>query len=277
MEEDFNEAELDKLIDESFNKELHNVMANKIAPYTCHFLKQEGEKVKPFASGVLAKLGGSYYILTASHVIEDWSNQNKLFLEVQPEFYVSVAGKGSGTEIHKDRKIDIAYIKLAKKMIPILKMWYQFLTISKFLHNRKSVLEANYCVFGFPSQLSKTKNGVFKSKAVGYHLKPIPDKVYRHYGFDFLSHYVLEFKGKATNIETGVREKIRTQHYGLSGGGLWYITLDFKRNKLISRAHLIGIMSEFRRDRYDCLVANRIEIILATLHHDEGLQIKQKK
>lgn len=97
------------------------------------------------------------------------------------------------------------------------------------------------------------------------------DKVYEHYGLNPISHYALEFWGKATNIKTNKQEKIKTQHYGLSGGGLWYIDIGFdeKNGKIISDATLVGIMTEFRRAKYDCLIANRIEILLASIRKNE--------
>jgi hypothetical protein len=34
---------------------------------------------------------------------------------------------------------------------------------------------------------------------------------------------------------------------------------------MVSDAALIGIMTEFKREKYDYLIANRIEIVLATI------------
>lgn len=268
--------DLDAFIDQQIHQELQKLILNEIGPYTCHLLKQgQGEDMKPFASGVMAELGGSCYILTASHVIEDWSDQNKLFLEVRNGNYISVVGKGVGTGIGKDT-IDVAYIKLKPELSSLLKGWYKFLPIFRFLKHNKLLLEANYCVYGFPVSLSRKADGKLKSLGAAYYLKPLPDEVFEHYGFDFLAHYVLEFKGKAINIKTGIEEKIKIEHNGLSGGGLWYATVDFDGGKFISEAKLIGIMTEFRKAKYECLIANRIEIVLASLHQNEGLQFKKK-
>jgi hypothetical protein len=92
-----------------------------------------------------------------------------------------------------------------------------------------------------------------------------------------LSHYSLEFFGKATNIKSNNVEKIKTEHYGMSGGGLWYIDIgvDEEKGQLTSDATLIGIMTEFRRAKYDCLIANRIEIVLASIHNNEGEKFEE--
>jgi hypothetical protein len=265
--------ELDKYIDSLINAELCKLITNEIGPYTCQLLKQDPVKgLIPFASGVFAELGGSYYILTASHVIEDWSDTNRLFLEIK-NGHMSVVGKACGTEIEREQKIDVAYIKLKDVAIPLLKQWYKFLSIEKFLHHEKVFDEANYCVYGYPVANPKNENG--KTIGAAHYVRPNPDKVFDYYGFDPLSHYVLEFKGRAVNIKTGETEKLKTEHYGLSGGGLWYTTIEYNDEKFISKAQLIGIMTEFRKGKHYCLIANRIEVLLASLHRNEGLELKQ--
>ncbi|MDP2338709.1 MAG: hypothetical protein Q8N05_20120, partial [Bacteroidota bacterium] len=106
-------------------------------------------------------------------------------------------------------------------------------------------------------------------------LSPNQDKVFSYYGLDPLSHYALEFKGKAVNLHTGKPEKIKAEHYGLSGGGLWYTDIKAYNGKFRSEARLIGIMIEFRKGKHECLIANRIELLLASLHKNEGISIKK--
>ena len=270
-------VEFDKYIDTLINAELNKLVSEKIAPYTCQFLKCDTTKaLVPFASGVLAELGGNYYILTASHVIEDWSDSNKLFVEIS-EGHVSIVGKAYGTEETED-KLDITYIKLKPAIVPLLKAWYQFLTLDKFLEHNKSLFEANYCAYGYPVAYQKRdKNDQLKPLGVAHWGKPIQDKVFFHYEFNPLAHYVIDIQGKGTNTKTGVYEKINLEHYGLSGGGLWYTKLEHKRDKFISDACLIGIMIEFRKGKYNCLIANRIEVIIAAIQMHESVKLVPEK
>lgn len=269
--------ELDNYIDHLINQELGKLLEQDIGPYTCQFLKlKSGKDLIPFASGVLAELGGSHYILTASHVIEDWSNDNKLFIEIEDGGHISVVGKGCGTEMEKEEKIDVAYIKLKDAIVPILRRWYRFLPIERFLHHEKLLDEANYCSYGFPVANPKNEKG--KTIGAGYFVRPNQDKVFEHYGFDALSHYVLEMQGKPINIKTGQPEKLKVEHYGLSGGGLWYTTIELDDQDIfVSEAHLIGIMTEFRKAKYYSLIANRIETLLAMIHQNEGFDPKGLK
>src|SRR5690606_36973993 len=130
--------------------------------------------------------------------------------------------------------------------------------------------------FGYPVVNKRKESDGIRTFASGYFLMPVYDKVYEYYSLDFLTHYVLEFRGKAINIKTGKSEKIKTEHYGLSGGGLWYIIIEFdeKKGELVSKAFLIGIMTEFRRGKYDCLIANRMEIILGMIQRNENINLQ---
>jgi hypothetical protein len=268
MEKENNE--LDAHIDQLINEQYVKLIEGDIGLCTCQLFKNDiGDHTTPFASGVFASIGENHYLLTASHVIHDWSDSNKLFVQIGDN-YISIVGKGCGTEMDKEEKIDSAYIKLKPELVPYLLMHYRFLPSHKMLHDEKIFHEPNYCAFGFPVINKRKETG--KTFGSAYFMRSSYDKVYEHYGLDPLAHYSMEFLGKATNIKTNAVEKIKTEHYGLSGGGLWYIdvSLDEEKGELVSDATLIGIMTEFRRAKYDCLIANRIEIILATIKQNEG-------
>lgn len=265
--------DLDEFIDHLINAELVKLIEGDIGLCTCQLFKHDsGKETVPSASGVFVSLQDSFYLLTASHVIEDWSDSNRLFVQIKND-YVAIVGKGCGTEVGKEEKIDSAYIKLKPELVLLLAQWYRFLPYSRFLCDMKVFDEANYCAFGYPVINKRKENDKVKTFGSAYFMRPLPDKVFEHYNLNPLSHYVLEFKGKAVNVKTGKVDKIKTEHYGLSGGGLWYIIMEFDEEKveIVSESFLIGIMTEFRKAKYECLIANRIEIVLASLEHNEGL------
>ncbi|MCK6648203.1 MAG: hypothetical protein L6Q66_00980 [Bacteroidia bacterium] len=261
-------SEFDDHIDRLINAEYVKLIEGDIGLCTCQLFRHDTTNAIPFASGVFVHLGDNFYLLTASHVIEDWSDSNKLFVALGDGF-VSIVGKGCGTEIDKNEKIDAAYVKLKPELVPYLSRYYRFLPYENILHQEKILHEPNYCAFGYPV-INKRKDGE-STFGSAYFMRGSYDKVYEHYSLNPLSHYSLEFLGKAVNIKTNKTEKIRTEHYGMSGGGLWYIDIGFDEDKeeLVSHAKLIGIMTEFRRSKYDCLIANRIEIVLASIKSNE--------
>ena len=263
--------DLDDYVDELINAEYVKLIQGDIGQCTCQLFKKAlDDTTTPFASGVFTFLGESFYLLTASHVIEDWSDSNKLFVKVG-ESFVSVVGKGCGTEIENSEKIDTAYIKLKQEIVKILVQHYRFLPFQKILHQRKIFNEPNFCAFGYPVINKRKQENKTETFGSAYFLKAANDKVFDYYNLKPLYHYVLEYSGKAINIKTNTHEKIRTEHYGLSGGGLWYIDIGFdeERGVLISEVTLIGILTEFRRSKYSCLIANRMEIVLASIYKNE--------
>ena len=267
------DEELDAYIDSLITAEYVKLIEGDIGLCTCQLFKHDLIKgAVPFASGVFVFLGDDFYLLTASHVIEDWSDSNRFFVKVKDD-YVSIAGKGCGTEMEKEEKIDAAYIKLKPQLVPLLVQWYRFLPYERFLFDEKIFHEPAYCAFGYPVINKRKEPSGIKTFGSAYYMIPSQDKVFEYYSLNPLTHYVLEFQGKAINIKTEQLEKIKTEHYGLSGGGLWYIIMDYDEEKeeIVSEAYLIGIMTEFRRGKYDCLIANRIEIVLTMLQNNEGI------
>ena len=272
MNEELENEELDAYIDSLISAEYVKLIEGDIGLCTCQLFKHDPVKgVLPFASGVFVFLGDDFYLLTASHVIEDWSDLNRLFVKIKDD-YVSIAGKGCDTEMEKEEKIDAAYIKLKPQLISLLAQSYRFLPYDQFLFNEKIFDEPSYCAFGYPVINKRKEASGIKTFGSAYYMLPSQDKVFEYYSLNTLTHYVLEFQGKAINIKTEQLEKIKTEHYGLSGGGLWYIIIDFdqEKNKIVSEAFLIGIMTEFRRGKYDCLIANRIEIVLTMIQNNES-------
>lgn len=264
MEEEY--GELDAHIDQVINQSLSNIAKFDIGLSTCQLLRHDPLKdlMLPFASGVFIEVADEYFMLTASHVVEDWSNENKLFVKVN-ESYVSLVGKACGTVIEKEQRIDCAYIRLKPEIVPILDSVYRFLPPEKCLHPAQMVHEATYCVLGYPVALG--------NRAMSYFTHAAPDKVFEHYGLHPLQHYVMLYEGKGINIQSGAHEKFKIEHYGLSGCGLWYINLDINEGdmRMIGEARLLGIMTEFRTGKFQCLIANRLEIVIASIRHNEGI------
>lgn len=101
MDKELQNKELDDYIDSLISAQYVKLIQGDIGLCTCQLFKQDSLKgVLAFASGIFVFLGDEFYLLTASHVIEDWSDSNRLFVKIKDD-YVSIAGKGCGTEMEK--------------------------------------------------------------------------------------------------------------------------------------------------------------------------------
>lgn len=255
---------------------LNKLMREEIAPHTCQLFEQGSDgQMKPYASGVLAMLGGTHYLLTASHVTENWSNDHQLFTRTR-KGYVSIVGDLRETDIEKSNGLDLAYIKLDANVVPAIEAGHKFLPISKFRKHSKLLDSTQYCVIGFPTINKKIVDGKLKTGASGYFLHPSADKVYEHYRLNPTTHFALEMKGKGTDLIIGEVGKFKTEHYGLSGCGLWLVLLNSDGTSYTADFRLVGIMTEFKKGKYHCLIGNRIDVILDALQRYEGLSLSPR-
>ena len=263
-------------INEEIDAELRRLTSEEIGPSTCQIFEKKENEMQPYASGVLAQLGGHHYILTASHVTEDWSDEHQLFLKIHGG-YISIVGIVRETDIKKSNNIDLAYIKLEKAVVEELKKGNKFITIGKFTRHLKLLDAMQYCIFGYPVVNQKREEGVLKTSGMAYYVQGSKPLVLEHYKLDSSTHFALDFKGKGIDIKSGEKIKFKGVHYGLSGCGLWLIKMNKVGGIYNSEARLIGIMTEFNRSKYDCLIGNHIDIILESLRKFEEFKYKEIK
>lgn len=81
-------------------------------------------------------------------------------------------------------------------------------------------------------------------------------------------------EGKGTNLTDAEKTKINDKFHGISGCGLWLIFTykDGEEHKVDYR--LIGIMTEFRKGKFYCLIGNKIQLVVDALNSLEGLKIQ---
>jgi hypothetical protein len=265
----------------AFNPELDAAldysMGEMLLPHTCQIFEQdENSKMKPYGSGVMAMLGGNRYLLTASHVADAVASGKTLYIRKR-KGYMMIAGSFKVTNKRLLPEIDLAYVRLAPEMTPYLNGGYDFLPLSGFRNHSRLLDAAQYCVVGYPTDSTREVDGQLESVAQCYQLQPAKAKVYEHYGYDPSIHFVLEYKGKGTDIRTGKPKKIRIQPYGLSGCGLWLTLPNYENDSWIIDFKLIGIMTEFRQGKYLCLVGNKIDFLVNLVREFEGLDFTTRQ
>jgi hypothetical protein len=262
---EFNE-ELDRKVDE--------LMKEEMLPSTCQFYVKEDSKMVKHASGVFVETKNFLFVLTASHVVEELSDSKPLFVKIHGGF-VSMLGLVQQSDLDRSKNADVAYIKLNTAIHKDLRASYKFIPISKFRHHPVTLDASNYCVFGYPTESVEKIEGKEVSKAMGYVVRPAKEKVFNYYKLDSLGHYVMEFKGAGISIETGQKSKVISEPYGLSGCGLWYILVSKNAEGNFEIDYrLIGIMTEFRKGKYHCLIGNKINIILKAFTDFDGIKFR---
>jgi hypothetical protein len=182
------------------------------------------------------------------------------------------------TEINKSKGVDLAYIKIDKEMLPGLEKPYKFLTIDRFRKHNQMLDGSNYCVLGFPEKNLKIENGTLATGASFYLTSSTNEKPYNYYKLDKNDFFIVTMKGKGKDLLNNEISSIDSRFYGLSGGGLWLLiyTLDPLTNSYTADYKLIGILTEFKKCKYFCLIANKIHLIINAFKVIEGLKFNEK-
>ena len=246
--------------------------------HTVQFFFKTDEGLRPYGSGVLALIHGSYFILTASHVADYLEkDKNDLYIRVDKKGYINVLGEIKYTEIDKSKGVDLAYIKVDNQMIEPLSKPYKFLSTNKISKHNMMLDGMNYCVIGFPERNIKFEDGFMETGASFYLTHATNGNPYEYYKLSKEDFFIVDMKGKGTDMESGQTGPINTEFWGISGCGLWFLkyNLDPNTNKHSVDYSLIGIMTQFKKGKYFCLIANKIHLVIEALKVIEGFKFNQ--
>lgn len=254
------------------------LVEKELLRYTIQLFKKTEKGLRPYGSGVLAFLHGTNFIITASHVADYLEvDSNQLYIRVSKKGFINVIGIINYTEIETSKGVDLAYIKISSEMLEPLSSSCKFLTIDKFSKHSQLLDGMNYCVVGFPENNIRLDSTQLETGASFYVTRASSNKVYEHYKLNKSDFLIIDMKGKGTDLISGDKKKINTHFYGISGCGLWFLTynLDPNSNEYWISYKLIGIMTEFKKGKYFCLIANKIHLFLNALTVIEGFKFKE--
>lgn len=256
---------------------IKQLIDEKLIRHTCQFFVKGESGLEPMGSGVFTLIHNTHYIITASHVAEIISGDDEVFVQVDHKKYINIFGEIKLTDIDKSKGVDLAYIKLADELIEPLKKPYHFLTIDKIRKHHNLFDASNYCILGFPENNVKRENGVLKTGAVSYITIPSKDNRYEYYNLSKEDCYILDIAGKGKSIFTGERSKVNTHFHGISGCGLWLLIIEQEpeTKEIFIDYRLIGIMTEYKKGKYFCLIGNRIYLIIEAWKVIEGHKFRE--
>ena len=230
--------------------------------------------IKSLGTGVLLYTNKKYLILTASHVAKD----ETFYIVVKNELkYIS---REYVKEVRKDSgKIDLSYIILDNQVADLINHEYTFLTEKDILLSYKSNASMlNYLVVGYLERTTKINiaENTIHTIATTFNLKMSNEKAYDFHKTNKEFQISLDFKGKLENYRLNINEKI-PDPYGLSGSGLWGLFHKPDSLKYKFECKLIGIMTEFKKVKYHCLIGNKIEILVESIESQEKIKINTSK
>ncbi|MBP6234858.1 MAG: hypothetical protein KA270_00905 [Saprospiraceae bacterium] len=253
-----------------FDNIINGFIDNNIRYYTIQFFKKTGaDTFAPEGTGVLVHIFNVFCVFTASHVIENLEDKNLLYFRYGPEKYISSSGiiRVSDYKISKNHP-DIAYIILEKEVIEQLgKIGLKFLKQNKVLPFHKGLQVTQYAIYGFPTDFVKIENDIMINGGNLFIGPMANDKPYTYYNYSKDTHFIMPYTNPR-NISTNEKTETRPI-YGMSGSGLWFISVTKILDEYTYDYHLIGIMNEFKtHGKYQIIVGNKINLITDQLFAD---------
>lgn len=202
---------------------------NYLLRHTIQFFYKTDAGLRPFGSGVLALIHDAHFILTASHVADYLEKEeNHLYVRVDKKGYINVLGDIKYTDIDKSKGVDLAYIKLDQQMIPHFIKPYKFLTIDKIARHSKMLDGMNYCVIGFPEKNIKFESGSMETGASFYLTSATNENPYNYYKLPKEDYFIVEMKGKGTDVESGKWKVYDDRHAFLWYKRLWTLVFNLQ-------------------------------------------------
>jgi len=264
--------------DQAIDPILKKILSEHLVRHTCQFFEKGKKRLKPYGSGVLVLIHGKHLIFTASHVANAIAQEGKdLFIRVGLRDYINVLGDIKYTDIGNSIGIDLACIKIDPQMIEPLSKPYIFLTIEGIRKHNRMMDAMNYCVIGFPENNINDNKGHLDTGATAYFTTPSNDKRYLHYKYNKKDWVIVDMNGKGTDINTSERKRVNTHFYGLSGCGLWLLLLnkDPQKEEYSYDYKLIGIMTQFKKERFFCLIGNKIHLFIDAFKILENMKFRE--
>lgn len=247
----------------NFDKVIISHINNYIRFHTIQLFRKSGSTVFTTEStGVLVDFYGVFCLFTSKHIVDDTFEHNLLYFKLGPEEYILCSGTTEESEIIKNNKnLNLAYIVLDLPIAEsLIEIGYQFLPSEKILPRHDACEVQQYGIVGFP----KTTNGHHQENTHAngsFIIGPMaPDNYYDNHIYTKKENFIMPY-APPQEIMTGIKTKSKDL-YGMSGSGLWNISISKNYETAIYSYHLIGIITElYIHKRQHFLIATKINLL----------------
>jgi hypothetical protein len=253
---------------------IHRVTARKMARHTCRlFIKDEKGKPAPKGSGILFMVKGVHFLLTASHITQNWSDDNHIYIKTGNNNFIALVGGLRETDFYKGKHVDLSYVKIAESIVSELQKSYVFLPYSKISENKDLTKNVIYSIIGYPEITKEGTEEDFTSEAQAYFLQPCSQTMYGMHNLDPETYYLLKIK---SNEKDSVMEntKIIAALSKVNGSGLWLMTSEGSMEVSVDYK-LIGIITKFGDSAHSTFIAMRLCLIIDMIRKLEKIEMQE--
>jgi hypothetical protein len=227
--------------------------------------------VDPSGAGILLKLQGEIFLITAAHLLnhETWGD---LVIPGANNATVTLQGELCTSYLRSSEKstVDFSILRLYPKMHKHLTIYHP-IEESEIAMNHSPIQKDHYLLAGYPVRKIKKKAGekTFQLNPFIFLTHGTTKKRYLNHGFDENSHILVQFQRKLQSFRDGSISNVGNPQ-GISGSGLYFIP-EFTQTQIDQlQLSLIGIMIENHQDK-GFMAAFKIDGVIEIIRHEFGL------
>jgi hypothetical protein len=248
-----------------------NSAAQLIERATCQFFVLKDNAPKSHGTGVAIKVGNNHFILTAAHVVDGLDEVLYLRSENGLMFFPYDYLFNKIDIDRKDDKVDTAIIILNDDVVKQLNGYYTFIQNSELGINHRLIDVPCYMAYGYPASMTKMKYG---SAAISglpsyFTTRPADKDIYEILKCATDANIIISYE-KQKLVDTITQQRgVGPDLYGMSGCGLWYVSLDPKNPGI----KLVGILTEWPVNNRSYVICTRIDVFTENLRQTQGLNL----
>lgn len=232
----------------------------------------DGQFYRPKGTGVFLSYKAMNFILTATHVINDYSplytNISQGIVPVRE--FRNLRGV---LDMSKNKNVDFGWITLTVNFARELAEHSAFVTIEDIANHDPSKYDLKippYVFFGFSASrntIVEDPKAKIKFDLTAINVDKIRNKnaVFEYLGLDPFANLAFALLGKSQELITGKTKFKLPELNGMSGSGIWWLFYNPNEKELKLSYKLIGIFSDYRNGKYHCAIGSKINIVLENI------------
>lgn len=234
------------------------------------FREDEQGKPEQYGSGVFIRIAGDHFILSASHVFDDFKERSILIPGL--ESLVEIHGSYSTTPLpnsgsRKDDHFDMGYFHLNAEQRSDIDNSLLFLDERDCEPMDVTSDGDAYTLIGYQSELSETTGTKAQTEISRISCSGVHDHRYEKLGLDPRRHILIQYRmKKGMSYKTMIQGK-KHDFGGMSGGGVFAWSKDFPDPKAIAQPHLVGIITGYS-SYHNVFIATRLHHVLSAIHNE---------
>jgi hypothetical protein len=202
------------------------------------------DKPSDLGSGTCITVGGRFFISTAAHVVQEFTNEELFVIHTRAPSNVRVPILRRGARGGEADPEDVAFLELAAE--EATKLGKDFVEVSRLLPGISELPKDNVLVYGYPTEMIDRvllKEEKLRVQPIGYLSPTMPLASIRNARGPLRADYDLffEYPERENILSTGEELLQLPAALGISGGGVWTTCLDEDGVWAPSKCRMIAI------------------------------------